>query len=122
MYGTYKNKEENENEEESGEEREEDFGLSMATLSDPLEPKLFKSSWYHKVEYESDGWRKSIQQKLNNMEKRNVWEVINKCEIPKNRKIIGCQWVFKNKRSGIHQARLVAQGYKQIPGVDFSEN
>jgi hypothetical protein len=61
MYGTYKKKQENENEEESDEEREEDFGLSMATLSDPLEPKLFKSAWYHKVEYERDGWRKAIQ-------------------------------------------------------------
>jgi hypothetical protein len=43
MYGTFKKKE---NEEESDEEREEDFGLSMATLSDPLKPKLFKSAWY----------------------------------------------------------------------------
>jgi hypothetical protein len=99
MYGTYKKKE---NEEESYEEREEDFGLSMATLFDPLKPRLFKSAWYHKVKYERDGWRKAIQQELNNMEKRDVWEVINKYEIPKDRKIIGCQWVFKKKRSGIH--------------------
>jgi hypothetical protein len=55
MYGTYKNKEENENEKESNEEREEDFGLSMVTLSDPLEPKLFRLAWYHKAKYERDG-------------------------------------------------------------------
>ena len=33
-----------------------------------------------------------------------------------------CKWVFKIKRNGIFHARLVACGYSQIPGVDFTEN
>ena len=42
-------------------------------------------------------------------------------EIPKDRKVIGCKWVFKSKRNGIQRARLVALGYNQVPGMDFSE-
>jgi hypothetical protein len=42
--------------------------------------------------------------------------------MPKERKVIGCKWVFKKKRNRDHRARLVAQGFSQVPGVDFSEN
>jgi hypothetical protein len=51
-----------------------------------------------------------------------VWEIVKTEEVPKDRKPIGCKWVFKKKRCGLHRARLVAQGYSQIPGVDFTEN
>jgi hypothetical protein len=36
--------------------------------------------------------------------------------------MIGCKWVFKIKRDGRFRARLVALGYSQIPGVDFTDN
>jgi hypothetical protein len=39
--------------------------------------------------------------------------------MPKERKLIGCRWVFKKKRNGDHRARL---GFSQVPGVGFSEN
>ena len=40
----------------------------------------------------------------------------------KNRKHIGCKWVFKIKRNGVFRARLVAQGFTQIKGVDYDDN
>jgi hypothetical protein len=34
---------------------------------------------------------------------------------------VKCKWIFEIKRSGIFRSRLVACGYSQVPGVDFSE-
>jgi Reverse transcriptase (RNA-dependent DNA polymerase) len=50
-----------------------------------------------------------------------VWHVVNKNEVPKNRRCIKCKWVFDVKRNGVFRARLVACGYSQIPGVDFQD-
>jgi Reverse transcriptase (RNA-dependent DNA polymerase) len=36
--------------------------------------------------------------------------------------LIGNKWVFKQKKNGIYKVRLVALGYSQILGVDFSKN
>ena len=39
-----------------------------------------------------------------------------------NRCPIDLKWVFKKKRYGIFRAIQVAQGYRQISGVEFTEN
>ena len=56
------------------------------------------------------------------MESRNVWDVIRKEEVPKDRRCIKCKWIFKIKRNGVFRARLVACGYSQVPGIDFNES
>ena len=59
---------------------------------------------------------------------KEVWEDMTKEEImelkeeDKDRKPIGCKWVFKIKRNGSYRARLVAQGFTQIRGIDYDEN
>jgi hypothetical protein len=35
---------------------------------------------------------------------------------------IGSKWVFKVKSNGIYRARLVALGYSQVAGIDFTDN
>ena len=37
-------------------------------------------------------------------------------------RLVGCRWVFKVKRNGVYCARLVAKGFSQFPGVDFTDN
>ena len=56
------------------------------------------------------------------MENKKAWRTILKTDVPKDRRLIGCKWVFKIKRDGTYRARLVALGYSQVPGVDFTDN
>ena len=42
--------------------------------------------------------------------------------MPPNIRLIESKWVYKKKRYGQFRACSVAQGYTQIPGVDFTEN
>ena len=65
-----------------------------------------------------------MHEELNNFERNRVWKLVSRPKDCKN--IIGTKWVFKNKQdsSGIvtrNKARLVAQGFSQVEGVDFGE-
>ena len=51
-----------------------------------------------------------------------VWKNTHKMDVPNDRRLIGCKWVFKIRRDGTHRVRLVALGYIQVPGVDFTDN
>ena len=42
--------------------------------------------------------------------------------MPLNRNQIDSKWVFKKKRDGQLRSLLVARGYTQILGVEFTEN
>ena len=63
-----------------------------------------------------------MQEELNNFERNQVWSLV---ERPKNY-VIGTKWVFRNKQDehGVvtrNKARLVAQGFTQVEGLDFEE-
>ena len=98
------------------------WALMSAVNSDYLEPKNFYQAWNHEDPIERENWRGAIQKEFNDMEKREVWTLVKKEEVPKGRKAIGSKWVFKKKKSGVYRARLVALGYNQVPGVDFTDN
>lgn len=68
-------------------------------------------------------WVKAMNEEMKALHQNNTWEITN---LPKNRKPIGCKWVFKikYKSSGEverYKARLVAKGYNQREGIDFEE-
>jgi hypothetical protein len=68
-------------------------------------------------------WVNAMHEELNNFIRKQVWELV---ERPKNHNVIGTKWVFRNKQDqdGIvvrNKARLVAQGYTQVKGLDFGE-
>ena len=51
-----------------------------------------------------------------------VWRKVGSTSIPNGRRLVGCHWVFKIKRNGVYHTRLVAKGFSQIPGLDFTDN
>lgn len=68
-------------------------------------------------------WGKAINNEYQSLIKNNTWIV---CDLPKNRKAITNKWVFKLKRKADgstdkYKARLVARGYSQKAGFDYSE-
>ena len=68
-------------------------------------------------------WVNAMHEELNNFTRNQVWELVEK---PKDHNVIGTKWVFQNKQDqdGIvirNKARLVAQGYTQVEGLDFGE-
>ena len=93
-----------------------------AVTSGPTEPKTFQEAWHSPIEEERHKWQAAIRKEIRSMINRGVWRKIDKMKIPENRRLIGNKWVFKIKRDGTYWARLVALGYSQIPGVDFTDN
>ena len=67
-----------------------------------------------------------MQEELYQFELNNVWELVKRPD-PRKHNIIGTKWIYRNKQdeNGLvvwNKARLVAQGYTQVEGIDFDEN
>jgi len=70
-----------------------------------------------------DGWILAMQDELNQFKRNDVWDLVPK---PEHKNIIGNKWVFRNKLNEHgevirNKARLVAQGYSQQEGIDYTE-
>ena len=54
-----------------------------------------------------------------------MWELVKRPD-PRKHNIIGTKWIYRNKQDEHGQvvrkkARLIAQGYMQVEGIDFDE-
>jgi hypothetical protein len=91
------------------------------TLMAEDEPQSFKQAM---KAVNADKWRQAIKQELNSLEKKQTFKIISKPQVWAN--IVKCKWIFKVKRGPDgnitrYKARLVAQGYTQKYGVDFTD-
>ena len=64
-----------------------------------------------------------MQEELEQFERNDVWTLVPR---PEEINVIGTKWIFKNKSDEFgnvvrNKARLVAQGYTQVEGIDFDE-
>ena len=100
---------------------QEIFLISEVT-SGPTETKTFQEAWHSPVEEERNYWQIAIRKEIKSMIDRGVWRKVDRKNIPNNKRLIGNKWVFKIERDGTYRARLVALGYSQIPGVDYTDN
>ena len=60
---------------------------------------------------------------MKSLKDNDVW---NSIELPEGRTAVGSKWVFKTKTDADgtiekHRARLVAQGFSQMFGIDYDE-
>ena len=66
-------------------------------------------------------WEKAIQEELATLRAAGTWEVVDR---PERVNVVGSKWVFRVKKDATgnvvcYKARLVAQGFSQVPGVDY---
>ena len=66
-------------------------------------------------------WKKAMEEELTMLNNAGTWELIDP---PTGVNIVGLKWVFKAKKDAAgnvicYKARLVAQGFSQVPGVDY---
>lgn len=67
-------------------------------------------------------WKAAMNAEFAQLRRLGTFELTS---LPPDRKAVGCRWVFAIKRDGAgtivkYKARLVAQGFSQIPGQDFT--
>ncbi|MCH89716.1 retrovirus-related pol polyprotein from transposon tnt 1-94 [Trifolium medium] len=82
-----------------------------------IEPKNVKEA------LQDEYWINAMQEELTQFERNEVWDLVPR---PDGINIIGTKWIYRNKSDEKctvtrNKARLVAQGYTQIEGVDFDE-
>lgn len=70
----------------------------------------------------STEWLRAIQSEMQALHLNQTWTLVPP---PVEHNIMGCKWLFRTKfRSDgsieRYKARLVAQGYNQVHGLDFS--
>jgi hypothetical protein len=66
-------------------------------------------------------WEKGIIEELALLKEAGTWELTTP---PENANIVGSKWVFRAKKDAAgnvvrYKARLIAQGFSQVPGVDY---
>ena len=91
--------------------------ISNSCFVSKMEPRNVKEA------LTDEYWIGAMQDELNQFKQHEVWELVPR---PEGTNIIGTKWIFKNKSDaeGVvtrNKARLVAQGYTQVEGVDFDE-
>jgi len=78
-----------------------------------------------KVEHalQDESWVEVMHDKLHQFQMNDIWTLAPR---PEGVKIIGTKWIFRNKTDEEenvigNKARLMAQGYTRVKGVDFDE-
>ncbi|KAH9682681.1 hypothetical protein KPL71_027445 [Citrus sinensis] len=97
------------------------YALTAAHELDNDEPKTYREAVSGK---DADKWIKAMKDEMESLHKNNTWKLVKR---PENKRVVGCKWVYKVKQGipGVesmrYKVRLVAKGYTQREGIDFTE-
>ncbi|CAH2089057.1 unnamed protein product [Euphydryas editha] len=104
--------------------RYEDYDLSDSSMfvhnSEYVEPSTYEEAVSGPNRSE---WLSAMQEEYRSLLDNNVWQLVDR---PNNVNIIKCKWVYKLKTDSVgslirYKARLVARGFTQRKGIDYSE-
>ncbi|KAI3780486.1 hypothetical protein L2E82_10467 [Cichorium intybus] len=89
--------------------------LHIALFSEHA-PKGFKSA------SKNPKWLQAMHEEMTALRQNDTWILVPR---PPNTNVVGSKWVFRTKYNSDgtidrYKARLVAQGFTQLPGVDYS--
>ena len=73
--------------------------------------------------FKDENWIRAMNEEMSALERNETWEIV---ERPKDKKVVGCRWIYtvKYKSDGtldLYKTRLVAKGYTQTYGIDYEE-
>ena len=93
------------------------FSQTFQALLALKEPQGFKSTTKHPE------WLSAMDDEIQALKTNDTWVLVPR---PTNHNVVGCHWIFKTKLRSDgsierHKARLVAQGFSQIHGLDFGD-
>jgi transposase InsO family protein len=103
-----------------GKQRRTNERVSVAKASDMTDPRTYAEAM---ARTDAAEWEVACDTERRAFEHMGVYEIVPR---PKGRKVVGSRWVFRIKRGPDgavqkYKARVVAQGYTQIEGVDYDE-
>ncbi|HEV7735827.1 MAG TPA: reverse transcriptase domain-containing protein [Chlamydiales bacterium] len=119
--------------EEEEEEGEEGEYFALLDENEESEEECYGSTeegaktWKEAAESdEADQWRAAYQEEMDSLKKHDVWTLIPRSQVPKGRKVIKSRPCFVRKKDENgkvvrHKVRVVAKGFTQVAGVDFTE-
>jgi hypothetical protein len=89
----------------------------MVKVIQEVEPTCFEQA------VENPKWDNAMDEEMASLDANAIWELV---ALPKDKKTIGCKWVYKVKHNADgsmsrYKARLVAKGYAQTYGIDYEE-
>ena len=101
--------------------RNEDVNTFFGVADD--DPRTYKQAM---EAYDADYWNDGYDQEIDSMHRHGVWTLVPRSSVPKDRRIVGSRPVFFRKRDennnvSRRKVRVVAKGYSQVEGVDFTD-
>ena len=67
---------------------------------------------------DADLRREAAEKEIKSLQHLNVYKLVPRSTVPPGQKVIDTKWVFKVTANQTYKARLVAQGWNQVPGQD----